>query len=180
MSDISEFCRIVRQRSVENSNASLLLFRSGLKGHVIGVLRQELDSMVRVIYLLNQSEVDRSKLISQTLTGVKWRLTSGRQVTDRDMVDIADRLNGWTLSVYKFGCAFIHLSFYHDYQLCDPFKSISINDKIDIVKHLNGYHGYPLDRDLSLDSISMYMPMIQEKISSHLECYLKDLEKLDV
>jgi hypothetical protein len=178
MSDIKEFCRIVRQRSSENINASSVLLRVGLIGHVIGVLRQELDSMVRVIYLLNQPENERSILLRQTLTGNKWRLASGKQVTDKDMMALADKLNGWTLSVYKFGCAFIHLSPFHYYQLCDPFDNISETDKDDMVRHLNHYHGYPMDADLNIKSITMYLPMIQEKISSNLECYLRDLERI--
>jgi hypothetical protein len=36
-------------------------------------------------------------------------------MTDREMIVIAHELQGWTQSVYKFGCAFIHLSSLHDY-----------------------------------------------------------------
>jgi hypothetical protein len=56
------------------------------------ILRQELDSMVRVIYLLQQNVVERVRLISLTLDGDKWQVETNngkmRHVTDRDMVDV--------------------------------------------------------------------------------------------
>ena len=42
---------------------------------------------------------------------VIWQRENGRgRVTDREMVDLANRLQGWTASVYEFGRGFIHLS----------------------------------------------------------------------
>jgi hypothetical protein len=177
MDNTQQFCKIVRQRSRENRQAIGLLSRTGLTGHVMSVLRQELDSMVRVIFLLNQSIDERNHLINLTLTDKKWKLRSNANITDKQMVEFADTLNGWTGSVYKFGCAFIHLSSFHEYVFNDPFDNLG-QDEIDSIKtHLNIYHGFPLTTDLTIQSISFYLPMVFDKIEGNLECYIKNLEE---
>ena len=96
------------------------------------------------------------------------------------MVELADNLNGWTKSVYKFGCAFIHLSSFHDYLFSDPFSNLD-DIEISLIKsHLNNYHDFPLATDLNMQSISFYLPMVFEKIKSDLECYIKNLEDQQV
>ena len=177
MDNTEYFCKIVRQRSNENKQAIGLLSRTGLTGQVMSVLRQELDSMVRVIYLLRQSLEERNHLINLSVSGRKWKLRSNAQVTDKQMVDLADTLNGWTKSVYKFGCAFIHLSSFHDYAFNDPFLNLETNEINSIKTHLNNYHGFSLTADLNMKSISAYLPMVFDKIESNLECYIKNLEE---
>ncbi len=162
---------------MENKQAINLLSKNGLTGQVMSVLRQELDSMVRVIYLLSQSLEERNHLINLTLSGQKWRLKSNAQVTDKHMVELADNLNGWTKSVYKFGCAFIHLSSFHDYSFNDPFLNLNDIEINSIKTHLNNYHAFPLTTALNMTSISFYLPMVFDKIESNLEYYVKNLEE---
>lgn len=45
------------------------------------------------------------------------------------MVDIAQKLQGWTQSVYKFGCTSIHLSGLHDYKDGAPLALLSQEDR---------------------------------------------------
>jgi len=177
MGNTEQFCNIVRQRSKENKQAIGLLSRAGLTGQVMSVLRQELDSIVRVIFLLSQTIEEREHLINLTLTGKKWKLRTNANVTDKQMVELADTLNGWTESIYKFGCAFIHLSSFHDYVFNDPFENIG-QDEIDSIQtHLNNYHDFPLTTELTMQSISLYLPMVFDKIEGNLECYIKNLEE---
>ncbi len=176
MDNTEQFCKIVRERSKEHQRAIFVLSGNGLQGQVMSILRQELDSMVRVIFLLSQDMDEREHLINLMLSGQKWKLTSNANVTDRQMVDLADKLNGWTKSVYKFGCAFIHLSSFHSYTTNDPFKDISIDEINSVKSHLNNYHGFPMASDLTMQTISMYLPMVFDKISSNLECYVQYLE----
>jgi hypothetical protein len=45
------------------------------------------------------------------LEGIKWSYPNTKKVvTDKQMVDLADKFYGWPFFVYKLGCAFIHLS----------------------------------------------------------------------
>jgi hypothetical protein len=111
MSSLITFARQVRSRSNEHRHAMELLSRARLAGQMVSVLRQELDSMVRVIYLLAQDIPRRTALIESSVAGKRWLKQNSRSpVTDKEMVELAQHLRGWTSSVYKFGCAFIHLS----------------------------------------------------------------------
>src|SRR4030042_1302120 len=116
---------------------------------IVSILRQELDSMIRSIYLLSiEDRATRNQLIEASINGKDWRLTiaNGKQkkVTDRDMVELANQLQGWTESVYRFGCGFIHLSNLHDHHARDPMSLIPASEKAVILQHMRHYHGGPL------------------------------------
>jgi|SRR5580658_724317 hypothetical protein len=178
MPQLAAFCRQVRSRSNEHNRAMQLMACAGIVGQMVAILRQELDSMVRVIYLLDQSHERRDMLIEQSVKGERWNKEKSRgHVTDRDMVDLAEKLHGWTRSVYKFGCAFIHLSDLHDYNDRDPIKALCENDRQGILDHCRHYHQGPATNDPELADFVPLLPDILAKISSNLECYLKDLEE---
>lgn len=158
-----------------------LLADARLAGQMISVLRQELDSMVRVIYLLAQSAGRREQLIEASVRGEKWTQEGTRaKVTDKDMVELAQELQGWTQSVYKFGCAFIHLSNLHDYNDCDPLLQLPANERSDIIEHCRHYHGGPAADAERFEELVPYLPRVLEKISKNLECYLETLDRSDV
>ena len=99
----------------------------------VGILRQELDSTVRVIFLLSQCDHRlRTQLLEQAVCGEAWTVPTPngklKKVRDREMVDLAQGLHGWTQLVYRFGCSFIHLSDLHDYQARDPFNLLRFED----------------------------------------------------
>jgi len=152
-----------------------------LPGIMVSILRQELDSMVRVIYLLSISDFEeRKRLMEQTIDGEGWTVETRKgkksKITDREMVELSNQLHGWTRSVYKFGCAFIHLSNYHAYMSKNPLESLSAVEKKDILSHMRNYHSGPNSDSPSFGELAMYFPMVFEKIAGNLECYLKDLE----
>jgi hypothetical protein len=154
-----------------------LLSGAGLAGQMVAILRQELDSMVRVIYLLAQAPNRRDLLIDSSVNGERWlQHNSKGAVTDKEMVDLAQRLQGWTRSVYKFGCAFIHLSSLHDYNDRDPLRQLSIGEREDIINHCRHYHGGPTSNDPTFIDLVPYFPSVLKKIADNLECYLRDLE----
>ena len=142
---VSKFCNLVRDRSRENTEAMRMLdHRPGIVGPKIAILRQELDSMVRAIFLLSRPDPDeRISLMEDTLQGRQWRVQTPNgkkpKVTDRMMVDLAQTLNGWTQAVYKFGCAFIHLSNFHGHGTEDPFQRLSKADRESVLHYLRHY-----------------------------------------
>lgn len=86
MDEVKKFCKILRKRSAEHSQAMVRL--NDLQGMMASILRQELDSMVRAIFLLVISDLsERNRLIKQTLKGETWTVITkkGKQkkVTDR-------------------------------------------------------------------------------------------------
>lgn len=146
------------------------------------ILRQELDSLIRVIYLLGIRDLaERKRLIGSTLQGEKWRVRTARgkwtDVTDRTMVDFAQQLHGWTQSVYKFGCAFVHLSDFHNHIAENPFDKLEEPERQDILSHMRHYHGGPCHDNPEMAELALYVPQIFDKIASNLECYLKQLEQ---
>lgn len=177
---ISRLCNIMRKRSLEHKLAISRL--EDLPGQMASVLRMELDSMVRVIYLLSINDFsERQRLCKQTINGERWTFPNKSQkkeyISDRHMVNLADKLQGWTCSVYKFGCAFIHLSNFHDYSDMNPFESLNEKERKNILLHMRYYHGGPTSDKPTFDELSRYFPRIFEKISGNLNCYINSLDK---
>lgn len=180
MDDLTRYCEILRKRSAEHSEAMSRVH--DLPGIMVSILRQELDSMVRVIYLLSVGDIIETKrLITQTLDGEVWTVLTEKgkfkKVTDRDMVDLSNKFQGWTLSVYKFGCAFIHLSRFHDYSISNPFNTLRHKEQADILQHLRYYHGGPQSEHPGFEELASYFPRVFEKIKSNLGYYIKELEE---
>lgn len=150
--DTSTFCTMIRNRSDENRRAmECFAVPHGVLSPAFSILRQELDSMIRVIYLLHIADpVERRQMIQSTLRGEKWSVPTpkgkSRHVTDRDMVELAQCLEGWTQSVYKFGCAFVHLSDFHNHHAQNPFQKLTDAEKQDVLAHMRSYHGGPSAR----------------------------------
>lgn len=180
--ELKLYCRLIRNRSIENQKAmSLFPDLYQVLSPAFSILRQELDSLVRVIYLLSiESPEERQRLIISTLSGHKWQRQTlkgkWKNITDKEMVDLAQKLNGWTLSVYKFGCAFIHLSDFHNHHVDDPFMKLKESEKNDILTHMRYYHGGPISDHPDMKELSRYLVSVLNKISGNLECYLEDLK----
>jgi len=173
-----KFCTILRERSLEHKKAITLMLQNELYGQAISILRQELDSMVRVIFLIEEPDFSiREHYVEQTLENVKWTLPNSRSaITDRQMVELSNLLFGWTKSVYKLGCAFIHLSPMSNYRNENPFLNLDEVEIQDIKNHLHNYHGFPLASDLNMDNISPYLNKVFTKVSDNLEAYIENFE----
>jgi hypothetical protein len=177
MSDTKQnYITLIQKRSEENGKAIKLLFEQNLFGNCISILRQELDSFIRIMYLGRISDFgERTRLMSQTLSGEKWSVLTAnnkwRSITDKEMVEKASELKGYIYYVYKFGCGFIHLSDFHDYATVNPFDKLDYVEQFDIKLYLNQYHGFPRDSELTVDDFSDLIPDVFEKISKNLTCY---------
>jgi len=141
--------------------------------------------MIRVIYLLSIEDLaERGRLIRSTLNGERWKVQTPngklREIKDREMVDLAQNLQGWTQSVYRFGCAFIHLSNFHNHRGQNPFAQLSNEERLDILSHLRYYHGGPARDDPDMRRLSLYIPRVFEKIADNLACYIEQLERSEV
>jgi len=171
------FCRQIRDRSTEHRAAiGALRFAPG---QMVSILRQELDSMVRVIFLLAQTDLTyRNELIEASVAGKKWTARGTRsKVTDREMVELANNLHGWARSVYQFGCSFIHLSNLHDYRNRDPLAQITQAERDTILEHLRNYHHGPSNPSPTFDDIVPLLPNVFEKIADNLEYYVQEIER---
>lgn len=175
--DIDIFIRQTRERSVENRISVEALKSHNVPGQIVSILRQELDSMVRVIYLLSLPIERRNYLMTLSVSGLRWKHeNSKKSITDKEMVELAQKLHGWTQNVYKFGCAFIHLSSAHDYKNRDPLIDLSDEERKNIVEHLRHYHHASISDSPHYYEIVPYLPNVFEKINSNITYYIEMLE----
>jgi hypothetical protein len=177
MTDIrQEYISLIQKRSTENEKALQLLFSQNLFGNCLSTLRQELDSFIRIMYLGRISDInERERLMQLTLSGKRWKVLTGnnkfRPVTDKEMEEKASELHGYIHYVYKFGCSFIHLSDFHNYENENPFDKLDEVEQFDISFYLKQYHGVPLETELTVDNISILLPAIFKKISANMTYY---------
>lgn len=116
MNQTQKFCNIIRKRSSDHALAMNRL--SDMPGMMISILRQELDSLIRAVYLRSLEDIqERQRLINQTLDGDRWTVETAKgkskPLTDREMVEMYNEIFGWTRMVYDFGCSLVHLSDLH-------------------------------------------------------------------
>ncbi len=185
MTVLEQFCSFVEARSLENRQAAACL--CDFPGQMMSLIRQELDSLIRVLYLLSISDLaERNRLMKQTIEGGKWTTITNngkeKKITDRDMVQRAETMTnwGWTKIAYQFGCSFIHLSNYHGYLEENPLDRLSEEDRNNILDYMRYYHGGPLSDEPSFLEFASYFPEVFNKISGNLTCYLEYLKNEDV
>ena len=172
----AKFIRLTRDRSHDNTVAIKTLHAQQLYGQATSILRQELDSLIRVCYLLTITDPnERLRLIDDTINGSKWKV-NGKNVTDRNMVDVASQYNHWAPEVYSFGNSFTHLTNYHDFKNSDPLNQLSANEKATIKNYLKTYHFFPDGEDVTFESVIPLIPQVAMKVSDNLNRYLDDLE----
>ena len=172
------FINLIRSRSNEHAVAFSRVH--DLPGTMMSILRQELDSLIRVLFLLSMPDLDEKKrLMSKTLAGERWTVKTPNGkfsfVTDAMMVEVSEKFVGWARSVYEFGCAFVHLSNFHGYHSSNPLSTVSDEEKTDILSHMRHYHGGPANDNPTFDEFAQYFPQVFEKVRGNLECYLEDL-----
>src|SRR5690606_26993266 len=93
------------------------------------------------------------------------------------MVELAEKLQGWTNSVYKFGCGFIHLSNYHDPENHDPFLELPELEQQNVKQFMNHYHNFDLNEELNFNNVKPYLHKIFIKIYDNLKCYVRELHE---
>jgi hypothetical protein len=174
--DIDTFCRAVGARSQEHRQAMQVAVDQGWWAITGSVLRMELDSMIRVIYLLRRP-ASRDRILASCVAGQGFR-DGGRRIPDSDMLAVAIGHEPWVKSVYEFGNKFVHLTDAHDYAEVDPFRNYK--DKDQVIDYLRQYQGQtipglPLDGGSTMREIAAYAPDVLNKISSNLGSYIDNL-----
>lgn len=144
----------------------------------IGLLRQEIDTFIRLVYLAKVSDDEAKRLITDIVDGQQWKHKSGNggRITDREMVNEAKQQYFWVEISYEFGCRLIHLSEFHDYENIDPFTRISFTDKKEIISYLKSYHGY-IETDIDIERFIALLPKVMKKIQDKVVEYNDQLSK---
>ena len=175
--NIETFCKIIKNRSKENLNSLILLLENGNFGIAVGLLRQELDSLIRVAYLchIGPNSNRAKKLISDMLEGKQWKKSINNRnvrITDREMINLASEIGGWVEIIYSFGNKLIHLSNMHS---SNPVEKVTIQDKNEIIEYLSGYHQYPYS-DINQFHIEEYLPKVMNKLVQNVNYYVEEIK----
>ena len=172
-----DFIRLTRERSHDNTTAIISLYAQKLYGQAVAILRQELDSLIRVCYLLTiKNSNERMRLINDTLNGKRWRVNN-KIVRDAEMVNVAARYNHWAPEVYEFGNSFTHLTNFHDFKKTDPLSKLDPGKKATIKQYLSTYHFFPNSDPITFENVISFIPQVAQKVSDNLNTYLDDLER---
>lgn len=179
---VEKFCRQIRERSRENQDSLTILLNNQNYGIAIGLLRQELDSLIRVAYLsdMGMTNSESKRLIDESVSGNQWKkkARSGKDVriTDREMIDLSSKIGGWVNIIYSFGCKLIHLSDFHDYKSTDPFEKMETENKQEVIRYLHRYHQYPYS-GIDMNKLVEYLPNVMKKLVDNVSYYVSDIEK---
>ena len=176
MNILEKFIKQINARSNENQNAFNLLYEKKCYGVCIGIIRQELDSLLRASYLIDSNGYDfrfnAFDLIKNSVEIGEWKFLNDnhkmQSVRDREMLSEG----GWEEVVYNFGCGLIHLSDKHLYRDFDPIIKLSVKEKGNIIGYLKKYHEYDKEA-VNMGDIINYLPKIYQKIYESIEYYLK-------
>lgn len=92
-----EFIELIKSRSDEHDMAFSRIH--DLPGSMMSILRQELDSLIRVLYLLSIPDLmERKRLMACTINGERWTVQTPKRkmaiATDAMMVEVAENFAG--------------------------------------------------------------------------------------
>jgi hypothetical protein len=182
METSEQFLSLVKARSEENAAAFALLHANKLHGVCIGLLRQELDTLIRLCYLWQSSTSDEEalRLMSLSINGQEWKILGPKgkfeRLGDKKMVGLASHLGGWEQLIYNFGCKLIHLSNAHLYETEDPVALMSEQEQEALTGYLRSYHGHS-GNAASIKEVIYYLPKVMEKLGGNVGFYVEQLEE---
>ena len=179
ISPIDEYKKIISQRLDENRKSFDLLFGIQHYGNCISIMRQELDQVIKLLFLLNSTKSEQMQFIEASINNHKWFvLTSDNKkdyVTEDILKEFSETLSGWDKSIYEFGLAFGSMANTYNYGTKDPIKSMADKDKEKIFKYITEYHNKDFSREYDLGKLILELPTILNLISNNLQKYMDRL-----
>jgi hypothetical protein len=179
ISESLEYKKMISNRLDENMKSFNLLFDLKHYGNCISIMCQELDQIVRLLYLINISPDYRKQLISSSINNQKWHIThvdnQKEYITDEILLDFSKMLNGWEKSIIEFGYLFKSISVNYNYGLRDPIKSMTDPDRLKLYVYIQEYHSSSFPKQFSTDEIIPILPMIMKLIGENMNNYLSKI-----
>lgn len=170
---------MISNRLEENIKSFDLLYSLKHYGNCISIMCQELDQIVRILYLMNCGIDSKKQLISSSINNQKWHIThidnQKEYITDEILVNFSKSLKGWDQSIIEFGYLFKSISVNYNYGLRDPIKSMSEPDRVAIYTYIKNYHVENFPMQFSTDDLIPILPMIMKLIGEKLNDYLNAL-----
>ena len=171
-----EYKKMISHRLEENIKSFKALFDIQHYGNCISIMCQELDQVIRLLFLLNSNSDNKKLFIQSAINSQKWyvvnRENKKEYVTEEMIVQFAETLSGWDKSIYEFGLSFDSLSKNFNYGSKDPIKSMDDNDRNKLYKYIKEYHVKDFPDDFSINELVPVLPIIIKEISSKLNSYM--------
>ena len=169
-----EFFKIVKARSDENEKAFALLMQGECYALVGATIRMELDSLIRLFDYKGADDSRKEQLLDEFFKGRSWSKLEWK------LVESMSSTIGWTEHIYKFCCAFVHLSPYHDWATNDNIPNLTRKRRRLIVQELrnqqNDTWGYDttlsIEEDFTFSDLILFAPHIFKKLRGNLLCEL--------
>jgi hypothetical protein len=179
ISENDEYKMLIKHRLSENMKSFKILYDIKHYGNCVSIMCQELNQIMKLLFLLNSNPDDRKLFIHATVNSQKWytltRDNKKEYITDEMQIEYAKSLSGWDKSIYEFGLSFNNLSTNLNYGSKDPIKSMSEYDRGKLLSYIQEYHMEELPADFILDDIIPVLPLILEEISNKLQIYLRKI-----
>jgi hypothetical protein len=179
ISPIDEYKKIILQRLDENRKSFDLLFGIKHYGNCISIMRQELDQVIKLLFLLNSTKNEQNQYIESSINNHKWFITNldhkKEYITEESLTKYSETLSGWDKSIYEFGLAFGSLANTFNYGTKDPIKGMGENEKEKIYNYISEYHNKNFPREYDLSILILELPTILNKISINLASYMDRL-----
>jgi len=173
---INEYKKLVFQRLDENRKSFDLLFSIRHYGNCISIMCQELDQVIKILFLLNSSKEDQKKFIESSINNHKWfvirNIDKKEYITEEVLETYSETLIGWDKSIYEFGLAFGSLANTFNYGTRDPIKSMGEKDKEKIYQYITEFHNKDFPKNYDLSNLIIELPTILNKISVNLRNYM--------
>lgn len=171
-SSLADFIELAKKRNADHIEAFRRLV--GMPSQQAGIIRYEIDTLIRVAYVFSLSLPDREVFCAKFFESGKFcDISSGKRLTDKVLVD---RIQGWESFAYQVGCGFAHLSYLHSEKPCFDLSKILGVGSSQTEKYLNEYHNRPIVGHLQLGTVLPYLPAVFEKIYGNTQYYIEELE----
>jgi hypothetical protein len=179
ITQVEEYKKLISHRLDENMKSFKLLFDMKHYGNCISIMCQELDQIMKLLFLLNRNKTERKQFMESSIESHKWFILNKENkkeyITDDDIAKYSESLSGWDKSIYEFGLAFGHLTNSFNYGSKDPIKSMNEIYRNMLYDYIREYHNANYPKDFTLDDLIPVLPNIFDSISLHLQSYMNEL-----
>jgi hypothetical protein len=173
ISEKVEYSNTIKHHLEENRKSFNILFELKHYGNCIAIMCQELDQIIKILFLLKSEKSDRTNLMHLTVNNQKWykmdRTEKKVFITDDFLEKYAESLIGWEKSIYYFGFSFKSLSNNLNYFLKNPIISLDESERLKIYEYIREYHKEDFPLDFSIDDLIPILPLVFNKISDELK-----------
>lgn len=179
ISEKEAYKRLISHTLKENWKSFTILFELKHYGNCISIMCQELDQVIRLLFLSKSRMHERDELIGQALNSQKWFLLGADRkktyITEETLAEFATSLAGWERAIYEFGLAFKSLSNNYNYILKDPIKGLKEAERQKIHAYIVEFHDKAFPADFALGNLIPELQAIFERISENLKLAMEQL-----